>query len=387
MQLIEVRSDEDRKAFLDCVDHIYKGNSTFIRPLNKDIEGTFDEKKNKYFRHGKAIRWILKDGNKTIGRVAAFMNDKYTSQFPGVGGLGFFEVIQDKEAAFLLLDTAKKWLSEQGMEAMDGPINFGERDKFWGMTISDFDKSPYYGQAYSPEYYLRFFEEYGFKEYYQQFIFYRRVDDPLQEKFEERAQRLMTDPDYEVKMIDKKDLGQLAINFREVYNRAWGKREGDKFVGMSDAQAKAITKALKPILDNQLGYFAYFKGTPIGFYIAIPELNAIFRRFNGKFGLLEKLRFLFLLKTRTCKTSVGLVFGVDPDHQGKGVEGLIFKRHAEEIQGKNLYHDVLITWIGDFNVKMVNIIESLGGRMHQKMATMRYQFDREKPFERHKLKG
>ncbi len=388
MQVIEVSTPEHKTAFLNVVTDIYKSIKAYVRPLDKDIEGIFDTQKNKYFRHGKATRWILQDDKgKTIGRVAAFVNDKYISQFPGVGGMGFFECIDNRDAAKLLMDTAKNWLVAQGMEAMDGPINFGERDKFWGMTISDYDKSPYYGQAYNPEYYNAFFKDYGFEEYYQQLIFYRKVDDPLQEKFEERAARLSQDKDYEVRTIDKKNLPKLATEFREVYNRSWGKREGDKFVGMSETQAKAITKALKPILDDKLGYFAYFKGTPIGFYIAIPELNAIFKRFKGKFGLWQKLQFLFLIKTGACKTSVGLVFGVDPDHQGKGVEGLMFKVHAQEIQGKNLYHDVIITWIGDFNLKMINIIEALGGRMHQKMATMRYNFDREKPFERHKMGG
>lgn len=388
MQVIEVSGPEHKKAFLEVVKKIYKSNAYFIRPLDKDIEGVFDPKKNKYFRHGKATRWILQDEQgKTIGRVAAFVNDKYTSQFPKVGGMGFFECIDNKDAAFLLINTAKAWLIDQGMEAMDGPINFGERDKFWGLTIENFRQSPYYGQNYTPEYYLTFFKEYGFEEYYQQLIFYRRIEDPLQEKFEERAARLAKDPDYVVKIIDKRDLPKLAKDFREVYNRAWGKRDGDKFVGMSEAQAKAITGALKPILDNKLGYFAYYKGTAIGFYIAIPELNAIFKKFDGKFGLWQKLQFLFLLKTGSCKTSVGLVFGVDPAHQGKGVEGLIFKRHAEVIQGKNLYDDVIITWLGDFNVKMISIIEALGGRLLQKMATMRYNFDREKAFERHPLKA
>ncbi len=387
MTITEVVTPAHNTAFLTVVNRIYKGNDVYVRPLDKDIEGIFDPKKNKYFRHGKATRWILtNESGETIGRVAAFVNDKYTSQFPGVGGMGFFECIDNREAAFLLLDTAKKWLQEQGMESMDGPINFGERDKFWGLTIENFKQGPYYGQNYNPEYYVKFFTEYGFKEYYQQLLYYRKVDDPLQEKFEERAQRLKSDANYEVRKIDKKDLPKLAREFREVYNKAWGKREGDKFVGMSEAQAAGITKALKPILDDRLAFFAYYKGEPIGFYIGIPELNAIFKKFNGKFGLWQKLQFLYYLKTGTCKTGVGVVFGVDPAHQGKGVEGLIFKYASESIRGKNLYEDVIITWLGDFNLKMINIIESIGGRLTQKMATMRYNFDQNKPFERHPIK-
>ncbi len=386
MQVIEVKELNHRQAFLNVVDKLHGDNKVYVRPLNKDIEAVFDTNKNKYFRHGKAIRWIAVDEQgQTVGRIAAFVNDKYTKQFPGVGGLGFFESTRDQEVAFLLLNTAKQWLMDQGVTAMDGPINFGERDRFWGLTIENFEHPPYYGQNFNPEYYVDFFKNYGFQEYYQQLIYHRRVDDPLQEKFEERAAKLAHDPDYVVNKINRKDMPKLAKEFREVYNKAWGKREGDNFVGMSEAQAKAITKALSPILDNNLGYFAYFKGEPVGFYIGIPELNHIFKRFNGKFGLWQKIQFMYLLKTGSCKTSVGLVFGVDPGHQGKGVEGLIFKKHAAEIQGKNMYDDVIITWIGDFNVKMVNIIEALGGRLIQRMATMRYNFDQNAPFVRHPI--
>ncbi len=30
------------------------------------------------------------------------------------------------------------------MEAMDGPINFGDRDRWWGLLIDGFDRDPNY---------------------------------------------------------------------------------------------------------------------------------------------------------------------------------------------------------------------------------------------------
>ena len=286
----------------------------------------------------------------------------------------------------MLLRTAANWLEEQGMEAMDGPINFGERDKFWGLTIDGFEHSPYYGQAYSPAYYLPMFTHFGLQEYYKQLLYHRRVGDKLQEKFEERAIRLMRDPEYTVRKINKGDLDTLTREFRHVYNRAWGKREGDDFKGLNEAQAKAITHSLKPILDENLAYFAYYKDQPIGFYIAIPELNEIFKKFNGKFGLWEKLKFLVQFKLKRPKRSVGLVFGVDPAYQGKGVEGLIFKKNSEDLIRAGHYEDVIISWLGDFNGKMINIVESLGATIRQQMATFRYGFKQDYEFERYKIK-
>ncbi len=383
MKVIEVTQPQHITAFLNCVDEIYKDISAYKRPLNKDVERIFDKKKNKAFRNGHVTRWILQDkGGKTVGRVAAFINDKHASQFPGVGGMGFFECIPDQEAAFLLMDTAKSWLENEGMESMDGPINFGERDEFWGLTIKNFEQPPYYKQNLTPPYYYEYFKAYGFEIFFKQYVYHRKITDPLQEKYEERAQNLAADPKYTWRCIEKSKLDQYTEDFRTIYNRAWGKRDGDTFKGMSSSQAKSIMKAIKPILDERLLYYAYYEDRPIGFYISLPEVNQIFGKFKGKFGLLQKLLFLWHLKTGTIKTCFGTAFGVDPDFQGKGVEGLLFKGAHQTLEHTQ-YKDVIITWLGDFNQKMIHVIEGLGAKRIQEMATMRYHFDRNKPVERY----
>ena len=104
----------------------------------------------------KLIRWILKDDEgKLIGRIAAFTNKKYKNKGDDVpvGGIGFFECINNQEAADLLFDNAKHWLIQKGMEAMDGPINFGERDRWWGL-ITDGFTPPLYCMNYNPPYYI-----------------------------------------------------------------------------------------------------------------------------------------------------------------------------------------------------------------------------------------
>src|SRR5688572_21106005 len=128
MKIKAVTTPKDIQEFLMFPVRLYKNEPAWIRPLDKDIENVFDAEANKAFKHGECIRWILQDdsGN-TIGRVAAFVNKKlvHKGNDQPTGGMGFFECINDKEAAFLLLDTCKQWLQSKGMEAMDGPINFG----------------------------------------------------------------------------------------------------------------------------------------------------------------------------------------------------------------------------------------------------------------------
>src|ERR1700742_4928452 len=161
MQLIEVTTPSLAKEFLGVNVEINRSIPGYIRPIDKEIEEVFDPKQNKAFRQGELARWILKDEDRTIGRIAAFVNKKYRNKGDDVpvGGIGFFDCINNQEAADLLFDVARHWLSQRGMEAMDGPINFGERDKWWGLLVEGFNE-PLWSMNFNPPYYSTLFENY-----------------------------------------------------------------------------------------------------------------------------------------------------------------------------------------------------------------------------------
>ena len=153
----------------------YKNDKTWVCPLDEDLNAVFTPSGNSFFKHGIAKRWILKSNEgQLIGRIAAFIDYKKANESEhATGGVGFFECINDQEAANLLFDTGKNWLKENNMVAMDGPINFGEPDKFWGCLVDGFTQ-PAYNVAYNLPYYQHLFESYGFQVYYNQegFHFY-----------------------------------------------------------------------------------------------------------------------------------------------------------------------------------------------------------------------
>ncbi len=137
MHIKEVITKKDKRDFLLVPKILYKDDPNRISHLDKDIEAVFNPSKNSLFKTGEAIRWIMKDGRgKLTGRVAAFVNKDtaYTHSQP-TGGMGFFECVDDKNAAFALFDKCKQWLLSKGMKAMEGPVNFGQKDRFWGLFI------------------------------------------------------------------------------------------------------------------------------------------------------------------------------------------------------------------------------------------------------------
>ena len=387
MQIIPVNDKATHQLFMSVPLIIYKNDRKWIRPLDKDVEEVFDAKKNKAFRFGKIQRWILKnEEGELIGRIAAFINKKYKNKGDEgeAGGMGFFECINNQDAADLLFNNAKHWLINEGMQTMDGPINFGERDKWWGLVTEGFIE-PLYGMNYNPPYYKTLFENYGFKCFYEQICVGMKVKKPLQPRIWERHDVVEKDPGFSARFLKKSQLENYAADFTEVYNKAWAGHGGLKQLTIE--QVVIMFKKMKPVMDERILWFAYHNEKPIAIFINLPDLNQWFKHLNGKFGLLHKLYFLFLKTFKPNKKFTGLVFGIVPEFQGQGVDAYIIAESAKVLQSNNVpYTDYEMQWIGDFNPKMLNIAQNLGEvYTSRKLATYRYMFDQTIPFKRHPI--
>lgn len=384
MKIQEVSSPHHAKEFLMMPVRLYKNEPCWIRPLDKDVENVFDPEKNKTFRHGKCIRWILLDEkDQTIGRVAAFVNEKTITKGnkQPTGGFGFFDCINDKQAAFMLFDQCKKWLQRSGMEAMDGPINFGSRDRWWGLLVEGFQNEPNYQCNYNFPYYKDFFEAYGCQVYFYQLTFGRKVMEAPSQKIESRAAITKNDADYSYRYLRKDEMNKLPQYIHDVYNKAWANRFENPELSM--AQAKLLVKQMRPIMDRKLLYFAFYKEEPIGFFLSLPEVNQIFKYVNGKLNLIGLIKVLWHTILKTNRKAFGVLFGVVPDHQAKGVDaGLVMaSRDVLQVTYKR-YDSYEMNWIADFNPKMINVVQQVGADITKRHATYRKLFDETKPFER-----
>ena len=114
MEIVQVDSQATHREFLRLPRVIYRDDPNWISHIDQDIEAVFDLRKNRYFRYGDADRWILRDKNgETIGRVAAFINEKQSyAEGQPTGGMGFFDCVEDEKAAFALFDQCRMWLEE-----------------------------------------------------------------------------------------------------------------------------------------------------------------------------------------------------------------------------------------------------------------------------------
>jgi hypothetical protein len=383
MRLIEVNDKKTESAFLQVPRTIYANDPVWVPHLKQDIEKVFDPQKNRLFKKGgKAKRWLVQDDEgKWVGRIAAFVSKKYSGGMKQpTGGLGFFESVDNDQVATLLFEAGEAWLKDQGMEAADGPVNFGEKDKYWGLLVDNFTDMPSYSMNYNPEYYRRFFDARGFQVYYQQYIFGREVQLEVSNLFERK--RAQIESKGTMKVVTARDLTseELASHFCTVYNNAWGGHHG--FAKMPLKQAQRTVQALKPVMDPDIIFFVLDGDKPIAFYVNIPELNQIFKHVNGNLNAIGKLKFLYHKWRGTPDIMVGLVFGIDREYHGQGVDGFLIDIAGKQLQAKGRYSTTTLTWIGDFNPKMIRIAENLGSKRTRTYVTMRKLFDPNQPFER-----
>ncbi|QKJ30462.1 GNAT family N-acetyltransferase [Mucilaginibacter mali] len=372
MTIIEVKDKASAKKFRDVARYIYKDDPNWVCPLDNEIEAVFDPAKNNFHTHGKCARWILvNEQQQPIGRVAAFINDlkAYNYEQP-TGGMGFFECVNDQAAAFLLFDTAKQWLSQQGMKAMDGPINFGENDSFWGLLVDGFTQ-PSYGMTYNQPYYRAFFEAYGFNTLYEQITNHLDVHKPFPERFTKIANWVAQKPGYTFKHLKISEIDKFGADFIEIYNDAW--RDFENFVPIEKATVLESFGKMKAIMDEKLIWFAYVNDEPASFIIILPDANQMIKPLNGKLDLIGKLKFLYY-RWKGVSRMRAIVMGTKQKFQKHGLESAIFIKLKEYVLPLHQYDELELSWVGDFNDKMLAIHEATGATFGKRHLTMRCIF-------------
>jgi hypothetical protein len=372
MQIIQVNDDKTKTEFLKVPHLIYKDDKNWICPLEQDVEQTFDPKKNHFFEHGICLRWILRnDKDQVIGRVAAFVNHKKAQQYEiPTGGMGFFECIDNTDAAFLLFDTAKEWLKAQGMQAMEGPINFGENDSFWGLLVEGFTP-PSYGMNYHPPYYHNLFTAYGFETSYEQITNHLDITKPFPARFTKIANWVANKPGYTFEHFSKKNSEKYISDLMEIYNDAW--KDFENFVPMKKETLMDSFKKMETIMDEKLIWFAYVNGEPASFLVTIPDANQMIKSFKGKLGLLQKLIFVYKRWVGVSRMRA-IVMGTKTAYQKHGLESALFITLGKYVLPLNQYEELEMSWVGDFNDKMLAIHEATGATFGKRHLTLHKTF-------------
>jgi hypothetical protein len=107
---------------------------------------------------------------------------------------------------------------------------------------------------------------------------------------------------------------------------------------------------------------------------------------NGNLNWIGKLKFVWYQFRKINTKAFGILFGVVPAHQGKGADGAVIMAARKVLQDEyKRYTEYEMNWIGDFNPKMINVVEQVGGFVAKTHITYRKLFDETKAFKRHPI--
>lgn len=362
--LKEVTDEYLKKQFIDFAYKLYKDNPYYVPPLRFDVKNNLDTVKNPFYQHSKIKLWLaFKDGT-IAGRIAAIVNDNHNKfHNDKVGFFGFFECINDKEISRLLFKTASDWLKEQGMDTVRGPVNPSTNDEC-GLLVDSFDKENVILMPYNFDYYQELLLDAGFVKAKDLFALWISKDVIKNEKLMEKLKRVsdivLKRENVTIRNVNLRDFNNEVQKVREVYNDAWSHNWG--FVPMTEDEFNYIAKNLKMAVDPTFVEFAEKDGKPIGFSLALPDLNQATKNLNGKlfpFGI-----FKFLAGKKKINRLRVIIMGVKLEYQKKGIDGIFYKNLIENGNIVNVT-GAEISWVLEDNMPMMKTAENLGAEVYK----------------------
>lgn len=368
MKIYPVNSRRELHEFIGFPYELYRHDPVWVPPLRSEQRKQFDVRTNPFLEHCDWQFFLLKDQGKTIGRIAAFV-DNIAVDFwqERIGHFGYFECLPDKTAANLLLEAARTWLQEQRCTLMRGPWTFVAQEI--GMVVEGFEPSPVLMAPYNPPYYKDFMTDFGLHKAKDLLCWYISIAEGYQ-----IPPRILTLTDavarrygVSIRPIDMKQYDRDVQIFTELSNKSiinnWG------FSPVTEAEARAIAQDMKQIIQPGGVLFAEDKqGQPIGFAVALPDINMLLKALRGRlfpFGFMKLLRGIPRLRHYRM-----FALGVIPEFQGKAIDSLLYRALNESLNSPDMWME--INYVLEDNWPMVNAIQKLGAEPLRRYRVYEY---------------
>jgi GNAT superfamily N-acetyltransferase len=364
IEVSEVRSREERNAFIKLPWRIYRNDPAWVPPLIIERKAFVNRKRHPFYKHGDAALFLARQNGEIVGRIMASDDPNYNSLHQSnVGCFGLFECIDDRNVAMALFQTAAGWLRKKGRTEIMGPIDYST-NYVCGLLIDGFEFAPTILTAHNPPYYRELIESCGFakaKDWYAWWF-----ADPAQaaQRLRLLAERFRKRWPVTVRPGNLKNIREEGRRLREIYNQAWEKNWG--FVPFTEAEFEFMTREMKPLLVPEFTWIAEIRDEPIGFTLCLPDINVALRHVNGRLtrfalpiGLIKLLYYKRLIRKGRL-----IALGVVEKYRRAGVAEMLVLRVMEETMIKRGITGELSMTLED-NVMINRFIEALGASKYK----------------------
>jgi GNAT superfamily N-acetyltransferase len=349
-----VAGSRDLAAFVGLPYALHRGDPHWVAPLRRDVREQLSRARNPFFDHAEAGYFLARRHGRVVGRIAAIHNRRHNEVHGDrVGFFGFFESMDDPEVVAALVEAAAAWLRARGLAVVRGPASFSTNEEA-GLLVDGFDAPPAVMMPHNPPGYARLLEGAGFRKA-KDLVAYRSTDPRLPPRLAEAADTLERRYAITTRTLDMRRFAAEVDLVKRLYNAAWERNWG--FVPMTDGEIACLARRLRPVVLPELVVFAERAGEPIGFGVALPDLNVALRR-NPSGRLFPGLLRVWWAARRIDRIRV-LLLGTRPEWRGRGVDALLYKRIWEEGRRQG-YGWAEAGWVLEDNHAMRNALERMG---------------------------
>ncbi|MDQ3209496.1 MAG: GNAT family N-acetyltransferase [Gemmatimonadota bacterium] len=325
---LRVRTARDRrdlKRFIDLPYRLHARDPVWVPPLRRDVELLLSRTKNPFFEHAEAEYFIAEVEGEVVGRIAAISNRLHNETHADrVGFFGFFESRDDQAVADALLAAAADWCRQHGHDVLRGPASFSVNDEC-GLLVDGFDSPPALMMPHNPRYYIPLIERAGFAKAKDLWVYQGGTEKhyvPVPERLARGTELIRQRQGITLRSLNMKDFQGEVERIKELYNGAWEKNWG--FVPMTDHEIDHLAEQFKPVVIPEMVPMAEKDGKLIGFGIALPDLNVVFRRHRSGRLFPMILDLLWSLKMKRIRRARILLLGVHPEYRGKGIDAMLY---------------------------------------------------------------
>jgi hypothetical protein len=366
-----INTPEERLEFIHFQWEIYRDDPNWVPPFISERVELLDKDRHPFHEHADMQLFMARRDGKPVGTIAGIINHRHNEVHQEqVGFFGFFEVLQDREAAEALLETACDWVREKGMTAIRGPENPSQNEEV-GLLVDGWNGPPVIMMTYNPRYYVDFIEGAGF--YKAMDLLAYMVDiykfgpncENLPPKLVRVAKKIQERGGFTVRHVNMSDFDAEVLRIKKIYNAAWQKNWG--FVSMTDAEIDHLAAALKQMVDPKLIWIAEQDGETIGMLLNLPDLNQPLLKAYPRPGTPEwwsMAKFAWHWKVRGAVTTLrGLVGGILEERRGLGIMAVLMVEAAKAALPQ--YRQCELSWILETNTPTRQLCELLGGYVYR----------------------
>jgi GNAT superfamily N-acetyltransferase len=319
------RTRQDLKRFIDLPYRLHARDPVWVPPLRRDVASLLSRSKNPFFEHAEAEYFLAERDGQVVGRIAAISNRLHNETHEDqVGFFGFFECIHDQAVASALLDAASGWCRERNHNVLRGPASFSVNDEC-GLLVDGFQSPPTLMMPHNPPYYIELLERAGFSKAKDLLVYQGGSEEryvPVPERLARGTELIRQRQGITLRPLDVKNFQREVERIKELYNAAWERNWG--FVPMTEHEIDHLAEQFRPVVIPEMVPMAEKDGKLIGFGIALPDLNVVFRRHRSGRLFPMVVDLLWSLKMKRIRRARIMLLGVLPEYRGKGVDAMLY---------------------------------------------------------------